>query len=174
MQKIVITGEELLHAIATIGYVAADIREGKDEPHALHQVADICQEGNVDRVANILSLAFSIVEGILSPVIEPTGRKRNIRSRVSVAREYVLCFGEKCRVRAPLLLSSPGRLRRLCETVREFMIAMVMAEWFSLTLSSEWKLWRDKAETAREALASQLASACSGAGGAITRPIPPI
>lgn len=50
--------EELLYDAENYSFVEGDIMQAEDE-HARHQVFDIGQDGNVDRVTRILNLVHS-------------------------------------------------------------------------------------------------------------------
>lgn len=51
--------ESLIYDISNLAFTVADLREGERSPHALHQVFDVCQPGNIDRVDRVMRLAYS-------------------------------------------------------------------------------------------------------------------
>ena len=57
---------ELLYDCANLGYVHGDTMHTDDE-HDRHQVMDIVEDGNVDRVTRILNLAMSEIREALYP-----------------------------------------------------------------------------------------------------------
>ena len=50
--------EELLHDIANMAYVEGDLIDGGNE-HAAHQVRDICEDGNRERVLRVVDMAIA-------------------------------------------------------------------------------------------------------------------
>ena len=58
--------EELLYDAENYSFVEGDIMQAEDE-HARHQVFDIGQDGNVDRVTRILNLVHSECVEMLFP-----------------------------------------------------------------------------------------------------------
>ena len=171
MIHIKIKSDDLIHAISNIAYVTADIHEGASTPHALHQVYDVCQEGNIERVADILTLAFSNVEAILTPVIEKEKKCINRKSG-TIHKTFTLTFGEKACIRAPKLYHSPPALRRLSDLIKEYMTAMVLADWFSITLPRVAETWKVKTERCLDILQGILVSSYGGAV-AFRRPVSP-
>ena len=116
-----LTKKTLLYEISNMAYLIADT--GDDSIHGLHRVRDICEEGNIDRVNQVLSLAQAIAKDVLSPL-------RNM----------------------------PKTLKdRIRETVREFMICMVLADWLGVTYPEAAEVWRRRWEKALESL-KQIAS----------------
>ena len=57
---------ELLYDASNYSFVEADIMP-QDEEHTKHQVFDIAQDGNVDRVTRVLNLAHSECVELLFP-----------------------------------------------------------------------------------------------------------
>ena len=50
--------EEILHDIANMAYVEGDLIDGGNE-HAAHQVRDICEDGNRERVLRVVDMAVA-------------------------------------------------------------------------------------------------------------------
>lgn len=51
--------EQLLYDIKNLAYVEGDVLSSDDAQHSKHQVQDIGEEGNVDRVTRMLDLAIA-------------------------------------------------------------------------------------------------------------------
>ena len=64
--KMTFKREELLYDIRNNAYVEGDVMEVKTE-HDCHQVQDICEDGNIDRVTRMLDLAHAECEEALFP-----------------------------------------------------------------------------------------------------------
>ena len=56
--------DALIYDIQNNSYVVADVME-KDDEHAKHQVYDIAEEGNIDRVTRTLDRAFEECNDLL-------------------------------------------------------------------------------------------------------------
>ena len=57
---------ELLQDIAGMGYVEGDMIKTDDE-HDRHQVQDIVEDGNVERVTRVLDLTFAEITELMYP-----------------------------------------------------------------------------------------------------------
>ena len=58
--------DELLYDINNIAYVEGDVMPADNE-HDRHQVMDVGQDGNIDRVTRVLDVAFAECEELLYP-----------------------------------------------------------------------------------------------------------
>lgn len=132
--------QELLDDIAAGAFLSADVEEGKENPHTLHQTFDICEEGNIERTARLMRLAFSEAAAILRPLMEnpsPPEGEEDFR----------------------LALDIPGRGKeaaamRIRETVHEFIVAKVLTLWLRITLPGKAGGWEKIAAGLKSALAS--------------------
>ena len=132
----------------------ADTQGNRDE-HAIHQTFDICEEGNIDRVARLLGLAFSIVEETLAPLID----ERHFRTRIPDLSykpgNYTLNFRKGVNLKRQGDKRS-GRRRipsqTLRNTIHEFLVCRVIAGWLSITMPDLSLIWREKANLCIEAL----------------------
>lgn len=79
--------EHLRFDIENLAFVIADTWRGRVDEHRLHQVFDICQEGNLDRVRDVVALALARLH-----FGRNVFRKCKRRERVRVLfREYLTC-----------------------------------------------------------------------------------
>lgn len=141
---------ELHLAIADLAYVIADVATAKVDAHTLHQTFDICQGNNLERIDNLLTLAFTEVSQALSLLTLPIPGSRI--SRRGTQMPLLLKFKDGC-------VSTP-RLLRIRETVREFLIARALAGWLSVTLPTAATTWDERAAT----LLSTITHHLSGSG----------
>lgn len=144
--------DALLYDISNMAFVAADIARDSMTAHRLHQVFDVCESGNRDRVERILGIAFAEVGTMLRKIASVAGDSSD-SYRFMLKREDI---GEEWRV-------------RLQEAVHEFMTARALADWLSITLPEAADVWKEKAAEAR---ASLLAAA--SLSRRIRRRVPPI
>lgn len=117
----VIKRKVLLHEISNLAYVVADVCEGKESPHALHQIYDICEEGNIDRVGSLLALAAAEVGHAISSLAVMNKRKD----------DYHLKF-TGCSKEAAI---------KITRLTREYMVTSVMHGWLAMTLPSLANFW---------------------------------
>ena len=81
--------EELLYDAENYSFVEGDIMQAEDE-HARHQVFDIGQDGNVDRVTRILNLVHSECVEMLFPYTkeEISDKQEPLDNVMTVPEEY--------------------------------------------------------------------------------------
>lgn len=163
--KLCFKREGLLHDISNLAYVAADVGGEGRAPHELHQAFDICEEGNVERVDRVLHLRFSEVRVLLGPLLKPVrgvahegeGSSRNCR--------MVLQFRPNA-VSAVLTL-------RIKEVVREYLVAMALADWLALTLPGSEGVWKERGKEAMTHLVCCLNAALYGSAVSLRRALSP-
>ena len=154
-----ITRKSMLYDISNMAYLIADT--GEENRHTLHRVRDICEDGNIDRVNRVLALAFSNVLTVLLPVIkQPRGGKSSSRP----SEDFEICFRDDGIMKYHL---THERLFNIKETVREYMLCMVLADWLAVTLPEAADVWRFRAGKAMENLAETVTAltASSFTGG---------
>lgn len=148
--------DKVVHDVASLAYVAADVREGNYTAHSLHQTFDVCEAGNIDRVNRILDLAEAEARNMIG-------------------------FPLSDRHRQP----SPETLRYLRQLTHEYLVTRVFTDWLEIafppllsTTSSVRAgsdniiaIWREKCEAAGKALQS---AATFLSCRSFTRRLPPI
>lgn len=157
----------LLYDIANMAYLIAD--NGEPLNHGLHRVRDICQEGNIDRVARILGLAYSDILSVLSPII--ISPEIDITKDVSqTPRSYPIEFKDNEDLKYALTTEKKLKIK---ETSHEYMVSMVLADWLSVTYPPAADVWKYKFETAREHLHDLVAEVTSSATCTFRRSLSP-
>lgn len=131
--------DELLYDIRNVAWVEGDVLPTQDE-HQRHQVQDIGEDGNVDRVTRTLDLAYSECVEMLFPYT-----KRPIEGEVGVdnsldAREIYLI---ELSLPASYSVTTVTLVRKLCH---EYMVARVLADWLGITNPQAAAKWAAKAE----------------------------
>lgn len=131
---------ELLYDAANYSFVEADILP-EDSEHARHQVFDIVQEGNVDRVTRVLNLAHKECVELLFPYT-----KQKIDDSVHTYDD-VLKEIEEYRIELSLPDGfSKTTLALLEDLVHEYLVCRVLEDWLSITLPNSWERWSMKVE----------------------------
>lgn len=153
----IILRKDLLHEISNLAYVIADVSEGKESPHSLHQTFDICEEGNLDRIDSLLALAAAEVAATLFPLAKFITRKG----------DYLLIIKEQ-----PKCMEA-----KVAALIREYMVAAVLHGWLPVTLPSAATFWSARKEQTAAALQAAVATAQETATPrprAFSRALPPL
>jgi hypothetical protein len=144
--------EQLLYDIRNIAYVESDVMPG-DNDHSRHQVADIGEDGNVDRVTRIMDLAFAAVTELLYPYTKSSvGEKEERTDEFKESEVYVI----------DLLVPddfSKTTVDYLTRLIHEFVVYRVLADWMgiaNLGNSESAANWEAKASSLADEIDSTL------------------
>ena len=162
-----ITKKSLIYDISNMAYVVADFDPAN---HSLHRVRDICQDGNIDRVARVLGLCYSKVISLLFPVLQPPRCDEN-RDCLAEPHDFEFIFRKEGSLR--FLLTKEIKLN-IRETIREYMVTSVLADWLGITLPEAADVWKFKAETAFSSLQEIIAEVSYKGQGGFRRRVPPM
>lgn len=143
---------ELLYDAENYSYVEGDIMKEDDE-HARHQVIDIGQEGNVDRVTRVLNLAHAECVEMLFPytkteIPDNLWRLNDILNAPDAYR-IVLKLPESFSVTTVKLLE---------HLIHEYLVCRVLADWMSITNPRSMANWEMKLNSIREKIQTSLVS----------------
>jgi len=154
--------EELLYDIANIAYVEGDVMQTDDE-HQRHQVFDICEDGNINRVTRVLNLAFAHCAELCRPLSKrPAMPYVDATDTLTATDVYVMDL------RVPEKFSYTTH-RLMEHLIHEIMCYKVLADWLSITAPGAEAKWLAKIEE----LESQLKEAVNANGGRTRRPLSP-
>ena len=132
---------ELLYDCANLGYVHGDTMQTDDE-HQRHQVMDIVEDGNVDRVTRVLNLVMSEIREALYPYTRTDANDGDSRvDTLTEVEEYTVSM------LVPDAFSSTTQTY-LENLIHELLVDRVMADWCSITYPEKEMTWRVKAEEA--------------------------
>ncbi len=154
--------EALLYDISNIAYVEADVMK-EDAPHERHQVFDITQDGNVDRVTRILDLVHSQCVEALYPYTKDEcedGTELNNNFDETDTYQIVMSVPQQF---------SATTARYFEQLIHEYMVDMVLAEWLMITKPESAANWASKATAILEEIKSKL----NARSGRILRPLRP-
>lgn len=129
--------EQLLYDIGNYAFVEGDLL-GEDAEHVAHQVKDIVESGNVDRVTRVLNLAHRECEELLYPW-----------TKTSLADGAVLDDRLVVPDRYEIVLTVPSTFARttvelLRDSIHEYMVCRVLQDWLSLTNTPGAAAWDEK------------------------------
>lgn len=138
---------ELLYDIQNCAFVEGDIMKVESE-HDRHQVLDIGEDGNIDRVTRMLDLAHAECVEALYPY------SKEVIDAESSADDVL---AEKETYTVSLLLPddySKTSLDLLTKYIHEYMVCRVLADWMNITKPDAAANWQAKAEQAKGAAKS--------------------
>lgn len=144
--------DELLYDAENYSFVEGDIMSPENE-HAQHQVFDIGQCGNVDRVTRVLNLAHSECVEMLYPYTkeEVSDKQKPLEDILVAPEEYVI----------ELLLPdgfSITTVRLLEHLIHEYLVYRVLADWMSITNPGSQRNWEEKLGDVRTRVQTALMS----------------
>lgn len=143
---------ELLYDAENYSFVEGDIMS-TENIHAKHQVFDIGQSGNVDRVTRVLNLAHSECVEMLFPYTkeEIPDEQEALNDILKEPEEY------------NILLSLPdgfslSTVKLLKHLVHEYLVCRVLADWMSITNPSSQANWENKLSSIKQKIQTSLVS----------------
>lgn len=143
---------ELLYDVENYSFVEGDIMS-TENIHAKHQVFDVGQSGNVDRVTRVLTLAHSECVEMLYPYTkeEIPDEQEELNDILSEPEEY------------NILLSLPegfslSTVKLLKNLIHEYLVCRVLADWMSITNPASKGNWEDKIASLKLKIQTSLVS----------------
>lgn len=147
--SIILNRKEILYDIENYAFVEGDIMKSGDT-HTQHQVFDITQDGNVDRVNRVLDLAYSECVEIMYPHTSvPVYHHQSMDNEIDGESDYVF----NLRVPAGFSQTTTTFLTRL---LHEYMVCRVLSDWLSITKPESWENWRKKMNVTSDKIKSAL------------------
>lgn len=144
--------EQLLYDIKNIAYVAGDVLPDEAQ-HSKHQVQDIGEEGNVDRVTRMLDLALARCREKLYPY-----------TKTEVVSGTVLndVLTDTSTYRIDLLVPddfSDTTVKYLEQLIHNLLVYYVLADWMSIANKADPKAavyWAGMADSVEEEMKNNL------------------
>lgn len=132
--------EQLLYDMKNYAYVESHVMAAETE-HGKHMVADVGEEGNVDRVTRVLDLGVSMCREMLYPWAKRDIDKTELDDTLKERTEY------------RIEMSVPGTLSQTTLTlieklVHEYLVCRGVADWMSITNAQKADTWLAKAADA--------------------------
>ena len=137
---LVFSRSQLLYDIKNIAFVEADVMPAEEE-HQRHQVFDIAEDGNVDRVTRVMDLAVAKCKEILFPLTKSVVDE--MESRDDNLKETQVYY---------IYLSLPQSFSKttldyLSKLIHELIVYTVLVDWLSITditNESAYQKWANK------------------------------
>lgn len=136
--------KELLYDVKNYAYVEADVM-GEEKQHAQHVLADIGEEGNVDRVTRLLAVIHAAVIEMLYPYTKKEAIEEEIDDRLFAPEEYLV------ELHVPVTMSRTT-IHLLSRLIHEYMVYRVLADWLSITNPEASANWSAKAAATEEGI----------------------
>ena len=178
--KLLFKRSELLYDIKNYAYVEGDIMQVKTE-HDRHQVQDIGETGNIDRVTKVLDLAYAeSVEALFPYSKQEVEQETEMDNMPTVVYDEEPAEGGSDGVKMPtheedkaegktegeanaktqdyeiqLLVPdaySKTTVTLLVRYIHEYMVCRVMADWMSITNPTSAPKWKEKEQEMLEAM----------------------
>lgn len=131
---------DILYDCATCAYVVGDIADDATMDHARHQIQDITDDGNIDRVTRTLGLAHAEVVEALFPFTKDNVDDMNLLDNAKDdPDEYKITLSLPRRF-------SKTTLRLLTQLIHEYMVCRVLDDWLGITYPKLAITWQEKAE----------------------------
>lgn len=149
---------ELLYDAANYSFVEGEMIAEGDECKR-HQVIDITQDGNVDRVTRVLNTAHAECVEALYPWTKEEVAGDDAGADVAVTLDDVLREPEEYVVTLWLPEGfSMTTVRLVKELIHEYLVCRVVADWMSITNGDSEGKWEKKFSTLREKIKTALMS----------------
>lgn len=135
--------EALIYDITNCAFVQGDVIRTKDE-HERHQVMDIGEEGNVDRVTRVLNLAYQECVDMLYAYT---------KADVAPISSLDNTFGEPQVYKMRLLVPknfAKGTVALLKNLIHEYLVCRVLEDWKGITYPEVSGSWREKVENVKD------------------------
>ena len=164
--KMTFKREELLYDIRNNAYVEGDVMQVKTE-HDRHQVQDIGEDGNIDRVTRVLDLAHAECAEALFPYTKENMEQETEMDDTPTYVEPVdETLDEEFTDEPPdakptgdyvirLLVPdeySKTTLRLIVRYIHEYMVCRVLSDWLSITNPPAAANWKAKQDDALEGM----------------------
>ena len=132
--------KNLLYDISNYAFVEGDIIGGT-AAHAAHQVKDIAEDGNIDRVTRVLNLAHAETVEMLYPYTKEMLSEEGA--------EYSDAMSEPAEYRVRMSVPegfSATTVRLLQELVHEYMVCRALQDWLGMTYPDSAPVWAGKVD----------------------------
>ncbi len=136
--------EELLYDIRNIAYIEGHVMPPEGE-HSRHMVLDVGEEGNVDRVTRVLSMAIAQCREMLYPF---TKRDMDMKYLDDKFKEQPV-YGIVMNVPEDF---SQTTLNLLEKMIHEYLVYRAVSDWLSMTKPDKAEAWLLKAKMIEDEL----------------------
>lgn len=148
MRELCIRSEEVLADIRSAAWLEQELHPELDR-HRRHQMADICEPDNVERVWRVLGIAIAEIRLTLLRILKPRG---DLLPANELERPSGWRFAFRQRI-------APDVMEFLKEKIHEYLVAMVMADRAAVIIPQCAPIWQER--TAETLSALRTSASCS-------------
>lgn len=137
--------KNLDYSIKNYAYIESHVMSDETEC-SKHTVADICEEGNRDRVTRLLGVIHAAVIEMLYPFTKQEAVEETINDDIWEPRDYIV------EIHVPKSFSRTT-CHLLSRLIHEYMVCRVLYDWLIMTKTDSPEAarhWFEKAEEAKE------------------------
>ncbi len=131
--------------------------------HRRHEMADICEKGNIERVWRIFGVRIAEIRLALLKILHPKKHLSHTNDLENPDRWH-FCF---------LFPIPKDKVVFIKEKIHEYLVASVMADRTEVIIPSASPIWQERADAALSAL-RQLASTTQQSHSPVRRPLWPL
>lgn len=144
--------QELLYDVENYSFVEGDIMDTNDV-HARHQVIDIGQSGNIDRVKRVLNVAHAECVEMLYPYTKEKVLEEGkvLDNSLTASQSYIIALN----LPNGFSMTTVQLLKHL---IHEYLVCRVLADWMSITNPNSEANWERKFESLRSKIKTSLVS----------------
>lgn len=153
---------EVIADIRSAAWLESELHPELDRHHR-HEMADICEDGNIERVWRVLALAEVEVRLALSRILhEKEAAKKDNGLECPEIWQFLFLPG-----------LAPSVLSFIREKIHEYMVARVMADRAGVIIMASAEIWEERGKDALLAL-NQAAAGARLSTGSVRRPLWPM
>ena len=160
--ELCINSREVLDDIRSAAWLESELHPELDR-HRRHEMADICEKDNVERVWRVLGIAIAEIRLALQKILSP-------QCRISLANDLERPESWQFSFSFPLPSSSISYIR---EKIHEYLVAAVMGDRTAVIIPTAAKIWQERASDAIASLRN-LASVSHPPLSGVVRPLWPL
>lgn len=142
--------EQLLYDIKNYAYVESHVMS-TDTEHARHMVADVGEEGNVDRVTRVLDLGVAKCREMLYPWAKMSISNTEFNDTLQEQAQY------RIDMTVPTTMSETT-LSFVERYIHEFLVCRGVSDWLSITNPQKSEVWMEKANEAEREIGRSIHS----------------
>ena len=142
--------ELLLYDIKNYAYVESHVMS-PDTEHARHMVADVGEEGNVDRVTRVLDLGVAKCREMLYPWAKMSISNTEFNDTLQEQAQY------RIDMTVPTTMSETT-LSFVERYIHEFLVCRGVSDWLSITNPQKSEVWMEKANEAEREIGRSIHS----------------
>ncbi len=145
--------DALLYDISNYAYVEGDIMP-IDSENARHQVIDIAEDGNIDRVTRVLNQSHAECVEFMYPYTKGLCCYGDFQDNILYApSEYIIeMFVHRD--------FSETTINLLSKLIHEYMVCRALGDWLSITNPPAYEKWKNKADGIKNEIRIRLNARC--------------